>query len=344
MGFWRGIVMNTNDASANRRDRLEAVAAWHVRLNGDEAGEQDWLAFTQWLEGDAANRLAYDEVERLSQDIDGQSGALHERVVQTPVPVLRPAWRTPARPRRHWAAAVTAIAAGIAVAVFAMRPGTPPSEPLPFATGIGERRDLALADGSQIRLNTATMVAVDMSGGARRVRLQAGEAFFDVAPDRTRPFIVDVGDQRVEVVGTAFNIIRHQGLIAVTVARGLVNVKTGGGAAAPAERLTAGDQLTHREGENAVSRTSVEIDSALAWRDGRLVFSDAPIAQVVADLNRYFPLAIRLEGSGVDELRFSGVLKLDDETAVLGRLQEFLPVEAQVQPDGVILRRKTASR
>ena len=72
--------------------------------------------------------------------------------------------------------------------------------------------------------------------------------------------------------------------------------------------------------------------------------ADASIAQVVAELNRYFPRAIRLEGAGLNDLRFSGVLKLDDETTVLGRLQEFLPVEAQDQSDSVILRRKVSRR
>lgn len=329
-------------------NRLEQAAAWHIRLTSDDAREQDWVEFTVWLETDAANRDAYDAVERISADVDANATVLRDRLAaqQDAAPATAQVLTFPQPKRvplsrRHWlSVGVAALAAAIAGLVLVPGLGPRPADTQRFATQTGEQRDVALADGSHIHLNTATTVEVAMSDGRRDVRLVGGEAYFDVAKDPSRPFVVEVGDQRVAVVGTAFNIIRHDGNITVTVARGVVAVQTG----ANGERLTAGDQIAHREGERGVVRTSVDPAVAVAWRDGRLVFTDAPVSQVISDLNRYFSPSIRAEDVSVADLRFTGVLKIDDQGAVLKRLEEFLPVVAQQQSDGVILRRKATPK
>src|SRR5690606_28626324 len=101
-------------------------------------------------------------------------------------------------------------------------------------TGVGEQRTVTLEDGSRVSLNTATRLSLHFDRGVRRVRLQSGEALFEVARDPGRPFVVESGDRQVRALGTAFIVRRDAGRIAVTLMEGSVEVAPVGG--------TAGDE------------------------------------------------------------------------------------------------------
>jgi transmembrane sensor len=330
----------TGPEAAEDPEVLRAEAAsWFVRVQSDAASEQDWLGLEAWLSGSAARRAAYDAVERLWSELDEvpslEAAAQPARAAEViDFASRRRERQKPAR--RLWPGWALAVSAAILVlGVWVLRPMEPPAQS--FSTALGETRQIALADGSRIRLNSASRLMARVDRRVRRVTLQDGEAIFDVAKDSAHPFIVTVGDRQVTVVGTEFDILRHGGQIAVTVSRGVVEVQpaTGGPGAAPV-RLTPGEQLKSREGAPDGAVIRIPVDEVFSWRDGYLVYRTRTLAEVADDLNRYFPTPIRVEGPAA-RLTFSGALMIDDEDAVIGRLQSFLPIKAVRTRDKVTL-------
>jgi len=171
-----------------------------------------------------------------------------------------------------------------------------------------------------------------------------GEAVFDVAHDPARPFVIAAGDRTVRVVGTRFDVRRRDGQLSVSVERGMVEVEPADGAPGRGFRLHPGQRLDHLEGASDVKLTAIDPLQVEAWKTGRLIFRDQPLAQVVADLNQQFARPIALEDAALGQTRVSGVLVLDDEAAVIRRLALLAPIKALPSGDGVILRRDEAPK
>lgn len=317
------------DQSLLAQARLDAALDWHVRLDG-EPSAQDWQDFTAWLESDPAHRTVFDEVDALSADAAAALPATADIIAF-------PQQAAPAPSRRRaglWVAAA-AIAASVALVFIAQRASVPVET---YVTKIGETRDVTLADGSVVHLNTDTKLTVDLGTYRRDVILDKGEALFEVSADAQRPFIVAMGPKRVRVVGTAFNVLRHEGRIVVSVEHGKVQVSHQN-AADEGVALSPGDRYIGSESVAAYQLVHVDPAVISAWRDGRLVFDDAPLSQVVTELNRYFAQPVVVPDADVQNLRFSGILRMDEESAVLRRLAAFLPITVQSETDRVILLR-----
>jgi transmembrane sensor len=313
---------------SNEEQRLDEAIAWHVRLNSGDADEALWFAFTTWLELDAANRMAYDRVEDLDAGIDPVIGR---------EPALLQFQRTLPATRHRWIAAAALLAASLLLAIgVATRTYLP--APVQYATRIGETKTVNLPDGSIVTLNTGTTIVVAISNGSRAVTLERGEALFRVAKDAAHPFVVTVGDRSIRVVGTLFDVLRDAGTVTVVVAEGRVAVSRRGADSEVTEvQLAPGQRATGREGSPVETLEKVDAARALAWRDGYLIYDNAPLSGVVKDLNRYFPVPIALADGSVAAHRFSGVLRIDSENAVLARIAQFLPVHVQYVRGGIVL-------
>ena len=313
--------MRATDNTASGRS--EEAAAWHTRLHSDAASEADFLAFEQWV-SDAANRDAFDRIDRALARVDAHRGSFAATLADRPAQDFT--WRV-------WAAPT--IAALAALIFFLVKP--PPPHWTPYSAPLTETRSVELADGSVMLLNRRAHAQVAFERGARRVRVE-GEAAFDVRHDPARPFVVEAGGQHVRVVGTEFNVLQSLGDTIVTVRRGVVRVGSSG--PGPEMDLHAGEQAihSHRAGEWLVH--TADADAAMAWRTGRLVYADAPLAVVVADLNRYFERPIRIGDSSLADVSFSGVLVIDTEDRVLGRLQAFLPLAVNTSDEETVLHRR----
>ena len=299
--------------------RMEA-ADWFARLQSVDAPEADWTAFVEWLERDPAHAEAYAAVERMWVDLDGLDLPAETIVV----PFARGS--APRLTRRRWAifgAGATAAAAALAAVMVLPQEGA-----VAYQAPAAKPRTVELADGSHLYLNRAAQVRVALKSTRRAVEFVDGEAEFDVAHDPARPFLIAAGDRQIRVVGTAFNVLRHDGRLTVTVQRGVVAVS--GDAAHPADTvtLTAGQQLDHLEGSMVTKVSQVDPQDALGWRRGVLVYRDRPLAEVSADLGRYLPLPVRIDPSARD-LKFTGLLFIDSEDAMIRRLEAFLPVTAE---------------
>ena len=321
----------------------EQAAGWFVRLQSEEAGQADWAEFTTWLEASPEHQAAYDRLERLSIELEDVCQATDAAGADGPedatVVPLRPKTRN--RPAiRTWIALAAAAAASVALAAVALDynliPGLSPPVSRTYATAKGHTQTLRLADGTRIDLNSASRIAVSYEPHARRVAMFDGEAIYDVAKDPDRPFLIAVGDREVRVVGTEFDILRLGASTTVTVRRGVVAVGFAGG---PYEaKLVKGQQLTHSDGSATSAIKSVDPDTSFSWRSGRIVYDNRPLDEVVADLSRYFDTPIRLGDPGLGRVRFSGVLVIDSEDAVVRRLEDFVPVHAERSKDAIVLR------
>ena len=301
------------------------AADWVARLSGEPV-EADWLAFEVWLNAADGHRAAYDRALALSLSIDRQGSALMEQAA--------PAARRPVMARQAWWGGGLAAAAAVAVTFVALHPKTEPKAEI-YATAKGERRDIVLSDGTRVALGAASRLDVTMQREQRQLTLASGEAAFSVVHDPSRPFIVHVGDRDLRDVGTEFDVTRENGMIRVSVREGMVAVTRPGNDRSLS--LGPGSSLQHREGSSDTVVMAANPDEAFSWRTGRLIYRDRPLSEVAADLTRYGADEVRVTGPAAD-LKFTGVLAVDDQPSMVRRLTSLLPVVASPpRKDGVIL-------
>ncbi|MBX3560893.1 MAG: FecR domain-containing protein [Sphingomonas sp.] len=302
-------------ADVNDRIRDEAVA-WHVRLHGD-AASADWAGFTAWLEADPAHAQAYDLVALADAELDDLPLA--------PVAPM-PAYVEPHRSNRRaflgWGGA--AIAAALVGAITLM----PAGGTYEIVTAPGERRVIALEEGSRIEVNGDSRLVLDR-GDARFARIERGEALFTVVHDDARPFRVEAGEARLIDLGTVFNVLHDGDRTEVAVSEGEVEWRR----ANARMNLTPGMALSQRGTEDPVV-TRPAIASIGGWREGRLSYSAARYDAVVADLSRNLGARVALDGA-VAARRFSGVIVIDRDPGVtLDRAGALLELDARREGDG----------
>ena len=308
----------------------DTATAWFVRVQSDVATADDWNALTHWLEASPAHADAFATVEALSDEIDESADAILAALGPRSAEILpfrqiqrhqtvRPRAPAPAWGRGAIAAAFVGLAAAVGYGGWQASQGSLQT----YRTGPGETRSIVLADGSHVRLDAASTMSVRLGLFRRRVELGDAEATFDVAKDAKRPFEIAVGDQRVRVIGTEFNIRNYDGLTEVTVRRGVVAVYQNNEGAQPLARLTKGTELRHVVGSSRFTTRQVDPDSAFAWTDGRLICDGLPLSEIVPYLNRRYSTHISL-APGLASRRFSGVLELGDERDVIRRLADYL--------------------
>ncbi|RAK57669.1 FecR family protein [Phenylobacterium deserti] len=313
--------------------RLEEASEWIVRLQ--RGGEAEALAFDAWLQSSEANRQAFDSVMGVLDEIGSAAPQLRaEDAVQRRRP-------EPRFSRRFYLGlGGLAAAAAVAVAVAPQALLAPATET--YTTAVGHKRTLSLADGSIVEMNVASRMEVTLARKERRVVMGEGEAVFDVAHDARRPFLIHAGDRTVRVVGTRFDV-RHRGdQLSVTVAEGLVEVRSG--EKGRTFRLRPGQRLDHRAGSAQVQVAQASPEEVFGWRVGRLVYRDRPLREVVADLNLHFPQPLRVEDERLASTRVSGVLVLDDQPAVIRRLGLLTPISAVPSERGILLRRPAGTK
>ncbi|MCG8543253.1 MAG: FecR domain-containing protein [Alphaproteobacteria bacterium] len=183
-------------------------------------------------------------------------------------------------------------------------------------TGVAETRAIQLDDGSTVFLAAESAVAIDFAPSQRTIRLLAGQAYFDVAHDAKRPFMVAADRFVVEVTGTAFAVGRTCEDVSVIVESGSVAVALDGGDA-PEVRLKPGDRLAVATTTGNVTRSRVPLTRVAAWRTGQLVVDGVPLADVVEALDRYHRGVIWLPDAGLGARRITGVFSLTDPVAAL---------------------------
>jgi transmembrane sensor len=257
---------------------------------------------------------------------------------------------------RHGAAGV-ALAVAAALAIVVWWPSTSTVAPAPRHAIIhpGPER-LTLEDGSVVELNAGAKVDVRFTSAARRVRLVRGEAHFIVAKDPSLPFVVAAGGVAVRAVGTAFSVALGQTNVAVLVTEGRVRVDapparvdTPNVSVPVARELVAGQRAVvitapaedgPAPGTVQVSDvTPAEVERALAWQGLRLEFVELPLAEVVAEFNRYNRQKLVVGDAATGALLVGGNFRADNVDAFVRLLESGFGVTAVRRGDEIVLRR-----
>lgn len=322
------------------------AASWDARLRAAECTAEERMAFQVWCQASPENQREYDELRALLSELRAAGDApeiraLREWAVESTM--RDSAWpqRTGAPVWVAMAAIISAIAAGLWTSNQAPVEDSVVAE---FATAVGERSTATLDDGSVATLNTNTQLAVNFSDDERRVTLIQGQALFDVARDSIRPFVVIVGEQRIVAVGTVFDVRLENGDVNVVLIEGIVDVSGESntlavGAVAPPVRMSAGQRLrTSAVATNAppvVEETDTE--HATMWRQGRVFFEDAALADAVAEMNRYSSTKIVIEGQSIEDLRVNGMFRTGRPTNFVNTLEAYFPLVSQQVNDNTIV-------
>jgi len=243
-------------------------------LDGDNLNQ-----FEAWLAQSTSHRAAYWRLEGAWEEA-GRLTALRPvtRVVQSPQR------RVPGFSSKLVAAAV--VLAVVAAAGLQFRLMS--SRPKEYATDVGGRKILTLADGSRIELNTDTSIRVAVTGGSRTVWLDKGEAYFQVVHDAAHPFSVLAGNRRVVDLGTKFVARQDAGKLEVALFEGRARLEIAGDTASHSAELKPGDvAVASATAISVVRKTPAAMDSELGWRRGVLVFKGTTLAGAAAEMNRY---------------------------------------------------------
>ena len=298
--------------------------------------DADWDAAYRWIEQDPAHGYAFAKVEagwELAARLgDVPSERLLPPALAAPISIAtaRPGPAPPVTRRL----AMGGIAAGLiaAVGTLAWRFSDAGDH---YATGIGERRTVTLADGSLMRLNTDTSVTVDLAPERRSVRLLRGEASFDVAHDTSRPFVVAADEARVRAVGTAFTVRLRPDFTEVTVSEGIVGVRDGD---RNERHVAAGNAAAVRRGTIAVTALDhTDIQRRLAWQDGRLSFDGDTLEQAVDEFNRYRTVPIVIGDPALAGVRIGGTFRSDRSGDFARALEQSFGIRAIEGGDGSLL-------
>jgi transmembrane sensor len=330
--------------------RLEEAAAWRLRLQREPAAEfgADYIT---WI-ADIDNEAAMTAIDRGWSAVGALSTSPELLAMrQQALSRLRKAGASPRRFRWGRAAAAglavtptSSAAAALLVALFGaglyhvvlLQPDT-------YRTEIGERRVVALADGSQVSMDSDTKILVDYSKTERTLTLARGRARFDVAHDTSRPFTVTAGTETVVAVGTSFDVEKLGSTVLVTLIQGQVVVKDEQGHASTRSTAKPRASVSLNPGQqlvaNAAAQPSVgnaDLQVAAAWEAGHLVFRDEPLDAVVARINRYTEHPVTLDPK-VAGIRISGVFNAGDVGSFVSALTAYVSVQATTNASGGIL-------
>lgn len=206
---------------------------------------------------------------------------------------------------------------------------------LSVATGPAETREVDLPDGSRVALNFSSSLRVRYYPRHRETELMAGEAFFRVAPDASRPFTVDSGISQVRVVGTEFNVRAAPPRLVVKVLEGKVEVRpdrTRDDVRALLLTARTGVSIDPATGEHAA--VAAPASTVGDWRNGQLVFEQTPLADVAAELARYLGESVSVEGERLSKLPVSGMVITSAPGTFLRSLPDLLPVRVDKAAGG----------
>lgn len=328
----------------------DAAHHWRAVLQDEQYSKQDRSKFERWMAADPRHAAAFAEAEIFWKQLESVSFRSTDDLSSGTQRARR---RLSILPNSYRPIFFFAAAAFAAIGVFALsqiQTLAPASQntiaqatPSEFETVTGESQTYVLSDGTQLTLGAQSAVEFAEMESERRAELIAGSAYFEVAENKDRPFLVEIGGTSVKVTGTAFNLDRRGDAVTVSVAEGSVSVshpfvvegaiykssseewRARRGQMIQVVQLGAGDQVAVSKRAGLGKVESVREEAIGAWRDGHLIYVRAPIGDIIADLNRYSANEI-IVSDDIRDIRVSGTFAANEPEAVLLTLEEALPV------------------
>jgi transmembrane sensor len=316
-------MMDSNSRKNNASITLSDEAIdWLVRLQSGHASEADRQAWLEW-------RCRSDEHE---------NAALEAETIWHSVGFAGDDYRKRDRTRRISRRVM--IGGGLAVLGAGIAFRTDLLSPLLFSdhtTSVGERRDVALNDGSTVLMNSDTALSVDYSSTIRQLTLYRGQATFRVFHDPARPFVVKAANGRAQAIGTKFDVDIRRELVIVTTLEGLVQVTTSANGSRGVN-VDSGHQARYSADGRLLPLQVVDLEAETAWQRGKLRFDRRPLGDVTFELQRYRREKIIIANSSLQSLEVSGVFDTSDPEAVLQTIEDSLAVQVVRLPFVTIIR------
>lgn len=301
---------------------MDQALDWLIVL--DHPSAEQTRQFQQWLAASPLNAQAFEKAQAI------WSGP---HVAQSAVTLNNAPPRVSrlARLRPHWKPLTTAAVLVLGLFSFSNLPLRLQADHL---TQVGERQRLQLEDGSKVLLNTNSAFSSDIDDQQRVARLYQGEAYFEIPANRGLPLELEAGPVRASVRDTTFAVRYLDGIAQVQVQRGAIDLR-----ATHADqriRLSAGESV--RVGPQGFERPAkLDADKELAWVQGRLVFENCPMSQVLAELRRYYPGWIVNNNPRLADVAVTGNYRLDQPLNVVRSLAHITSARLSEFPALVII-------
>jgi transmembrane sensor len=347
-----------------------AAATWFAMKEAEGWTSERQIELNAWLEQSTAHRIAFlrvCEAWKLFGDLDAPTmnrtpGAIPDRgawvwcslpqdaersssgervdVHQDPPLEVRRAvaFASRALSSRIWRSAAAALALAV-LAAIGLTSWYMAHQSTSYRTEVGQIRSVPLEDGSHVTLDTGSRIEVAVRADERRIDLIGGDAYFEVAKDPTRPFVVSVDRARVVAVGTQFYVERDDNGLIVLVTQGKIRLERP--AESPQEVSAGSEARLDASGLRMSHPTDMEVEETLGWRNGYLLFRDTSLVEAVAKFNRYTHKKMFIEDPGIAGIRIGGHFRLDDLQGFLWLLKSGFPINVDERGDRIVLTKRS---
>ncbi len=308
------------------------AAAWLERRDRVDWTDQDQRDLDAWLDESTANFLAFQRV--------ATAWGRAERLVALEPRKFQPATSSTSGPNRSFWMRTIALVATVCLfviggAVFLLLP-----DKHTFTTPVGGHEIVKLADGSSIELNTDTVFHTDMGVTHRSGWLEKGEAYFSIAHDTGRPFVITAGQHKITVLGTKFLVRNEPNHLEVALFDGRVWFDAENGMSSQSALLMPGDILVASARSVSITKASRKVLSGeLSWRSGVLVFRNTPLAEAAHQYNRYNREKIIIGDAEAAQLMISGALPTTNTQEFVHIAQKFFGLRVKHNGDGIVISR-----
>ena len=336
----------------------EEAARLFMELHQDDAKSQAFIEWQRWMNADPSHRAAYERIEQTMMRL--------KIPVKPPLPSAEEMaadeydgsmsveeWQSLPRATRKSSWVRFSIAAGLAVLSLVVAGGLwldrhyrVQHGTLALHTSAGERREFELPEGSRITLDADSALIVELTPELRSLQLTRGEAYFKVAKDAARAFIVRAGNAQVRAIGTAFDVRMSADRTVVAVTDGRVEVTSEASQPAKASvdkhsvqtflaaRVSAGEAVSYASNAGLQELPAAEASLATSWLNGRRQYHNEPLRYVLADIDRYTGKHIEIAAGPTGDLEFTGTLDLNNTAAWIKGLSVALPVKIAEGTEG----------
>ncbi|MGS2722385.1 FecR family protein [Porticoccus sp. GXU_MW_L64] len=311
---------------------------WLTLQNSGEFAPHQQAELKKWLEASGDHREGYRQAQMIWDGLADmantpEAGRLRNSVTQPSVKtgVLQWLFTAPAMAL----AASLVVAAGLFLLLPSLQTNNSATEN--YLAAAGEIRQITLADNTQVLLGADSAIEVTYRDNRRTVSLLRGEAFFDVASNPNRPFVVDTEQLQVTVVGTRFEVSKRTSSVSVAVEEGIVDVADLSAGADIPSRLTAHQKVVKHPYTTLSDIVTVAPDEVASWRNGRLIYRDVPLRDIIADANRYFDGTIMLTADSLFDQRITLTVNIEDIASLPTSLGKMLPIKSTAVDDHTVI-------
>lgn len=317
------------------REAQDTAARWIVAREEPDWTEMDQTQLDVWLAESDLNRVAFLRLEQSWREAD-RIGSLGPALM----PETLHGDRALHRRMKRWVP-LAAAASLVAAVGLSWQEYSPWSSfdvvSARYDTEIGGHKNIDLPDGSKVELNTFSNIRTAVGDNGREVWLDRGEAYFEVAHDKSRPFIVHVGNRLVTVLGTKFSVRSDGDKVSIFVREGRVRVEDMRGTEAVRSTTIIGGEIALARGAATLvtAKSNERVEDALAWRGGMLSFDQDPLSEVAAEFNRYNHQQLIVTDTAAANMRIGGIFPASRPVEFVRLLRDAYGLKIENAPDEI---------